>query len=134
MIVDASALTALFLKETGWEKIAALMAEQEASSAEYALKEILNAAWKRLRRGEMERKHIEIVYEALVKAVDSRIILIQPQKEILRRSLEISLLANVTIYDAVYIALAEKLKQPLLTLDTVQAQAAEEMRIPLVSL
>jgi len=51
-------------------------------------------------------------------------VILEPEERYLDKTLEIALEHKVTIYDALYIALAKESDMPLLTLDEKQAQVA----------
>ena len=56
MVVDSSALAKYMLREEGWEDVEKRL-ERGAVTLDLAVKEVLNALWKRAMRGELERSY-----------------------------------------------------------------------------
>ena len=121
MIVgDASVLAKVLLKEPGWEEI-----EFDSSTAtlDYALVEGMNAIWKAVKRGRITEETGKTLI-AVLKLIGNGMLTFEAQN-FFERGLEIALSEDVTIYDALYIALAEALKAELLTADEKQYYAAK---------
>ncbi|NJE61557.1 type II toxin-antitoxin system VapC family toxin [Thermococcus sp. 21S7] len=119
IVIDASALVKVVLQEPGWEEVPT---EPHVATLDYALVEGMNAIWKAVRRGELtiEQGKVKVI---VLKTLGSSITLFEAQN-FFERGLEIALSENITIYDALYIALAEALKAELLTADERQYYAA----------
>nr|WP_206204527.1 type II toxin-antitoxin system VapC family toxin [Thermococcus sp. 21S7] len=107
------------MQEPGWEEVPT---EPHVATLDYALVEGMNAIWKAVRRGELtiEQGKVKVI---VLKTLGSSITLFEAQN-FFERGLEIALSENITIYDALYIALAEALKAELLTADERQYYAA----------
>jgi len=131
-VVDASVVAAYILKEPGWESLEAYMVE--AVSVGLLVLEVINAIWKALHRGLIDKEDAREKVRILMMLVGTNII-IRDESEILDLAIEIAFSQNVTIYDAVYIALAEKLDAELVTFDRKQYGAciAEGVRCELLS-
>ena len=122
-VIDASALVKYFSKERGWEEVAGIILDG-VMSVELLVKEVANFLWKKVRLGEVE----EDVARELVESIP-KIVKIEPQTPLISRAFEISLEHSVTVYDAIYIALAEARRLELVTCDKRQAEVAREMGV-----
>ena len=56
MVVDSSVLAKYVLREEGWEEVEKYL-ERGTITLDLAVKEVLNALWKRVMRGELERSY-----------------------------------------------------------------------------
>ena len=83
----------------------------------------MNAIWKAIRRGRIAEETGKTLI-AVLKLIGSGMLTFEAQN-FFERGLEIALKENITIYDALYIALAEALKAELLTADEKQYYAAK---------
>ena len=120
IVVDASVLVKVVLKEPGWDEIEL---DSNMATLDYALVEGMNAIWKAIRRGRIAEETGKTLI-AVLKLIGSGMLTFEA-RNFFERGLEIALKENVTIYDALYIALAEALKAELLTADEKQYYAAK---------
>ena len=132
IVVDASALIAFILRESGWEKLADFMSM--TMSVDYLVKEFYNAVWKAVRvRGVLSvdegRKAIE-----LFKQYREKNMVLEPEDKYLDAALEIALRHGLTVYDSLYIALALNNRKPLLTLDARQGDVARRLGVEVIEL
>lgn len=129
--VDASALSAFLLKEPGWKRLATYLAD--AVSVDHIVKEVANAIWKAC----VVRKIIsETDAVRLYGLLDSMInvnIVIEPEEDYIEEALRMALEHRITVYDAIYLALAKEKNVPLLTLDEKQAQTARKLGIETIN-
>ena len=93
------------------------------------LKEVANAIWKHT----FIRKLITIevalrLYDLLERLVISQAIILETELKYVRRAIEIALKYGITVYDALYIAQAEKYGE-LLTSDEKQGNISRELKI-----
>jgi len=132
MLIDASALSAYVLKEEGLEKIRDYLL-QGAFSTRLVLKETLNAILIAARRGIISNEQAEKCVKALMELLKSNIKIVE-QEDVLEEAFQIAMRNNLTIYDAVYIALSRKLKTTLITRDRRQAESARNEGISVVEL
>ena len=119
IVVDASVLVKVLLKEPGWEEVSI---DQNTATLDYALVEGMNAIWKAVKRGRATKeagRNLVTVLKLLGEGM-----LIFEAETFFERGLEIALKEDVTIYDALYIALAEALSAELHTADEKQYHAA----------
>jgi len=128
IVVDASALAAFILQEPGWESLASYL--KHCCSVDHVVKEVANAVWRAVRRGLISAEDGRRKVELMLRLINGNVVLFS-ELELLSRALEISLSRGVTVYDALYIALAEKMG-PLLSLDSRQREAAKQLGVELV--
>lgn len=87
---------------------------------EFCLMECANVLWKQVRfQGMSQTEAEQLLVELLALPFE-----IVPVSKLLPRALQIGLLHQLAVYDSFYIALAESLNCPLITVDRRQAQAA----------
>jgi len=120
IVVDASVLAKVILKEPGWDEIEL---DSNMATLDYALVEGMNAIWKAIRRGSIAEETGKALI-AVLKLIGSGMLTFEA-RNFFERGLEITLKENITIYDALYIALAEALNAELLTADERQYYAAK---------
>ncbi|ALL00343.1 hypothetical protein Pyrde_0293 [Pyrodictium delaneyi] len=128
--VDASALSAFILKEPGWKKLALYLVN--AVSVDHIIKEVTNAIWKACA---VKKIISETDAVKLYKILDSMInvnIVIEPEEKYVEKALRIALGHRITVYDALYLALAREKNLPLLTLDEKQSSVAKELGIEVI--
>ena len=119
IVVDASVLVKVLMKEPGWEEIAI---DQNTATLDYALVEGMNAIWKAVKMGRTTKEAGRNLITVL-KLLGAGMLIFEA-KNFFERGLEIGLKEDVTIYDALYIALAEALSAELHTADEKQYYAA----------
>ncbi len=122
--IDASALAKLLLKEDGWESVLEHLREGTVS-VDLIVKEAANVVWRRT-KGDAERA--ESMLEAL-KELTEKTVRIEDERIHMDEAVRIAFSNNITIYDALYVALAKTLKTPLITSDRRQAKIAEKLGI-----
>ncbi|WP_456422102.1 type II toxin-antitoxin system VapC family toxin [Thermococcus sp.] len=136
IVIDTSALCKFLLKEEGWrEVIPYLQPESNAHAVEMLLTETTNVIWKNVRiYRNLSREDREKLLSALELLVDKGVITIEENREYLRRAFELSVEHNIAIYDALFIAQAQKLNATLVTCDEKQGKVAEKLGISVVLL
>ncbi len=112
----------IILKEEGWEEL--LDTSEFFLSLRLVVKEASNAIWKAFIMGRMTRKEANECYLILKELVSGGVLILRDQLQYLDGAMELAISRNVTIYDALYVAMARAESLPLLTLDGKQAQAA----------
>ena len=130
IVIDASALASFILLEPGWDRLAPYM--KNGVTIDHAIKEVLNAIWKAQHRGLIGVKDAKKKASILVELTKINIRLFD-EKMLVNEAFDISLRYKITIYDALYIALALKRRLPLLTLDEIQASVAEQLGLKVIS-
>jgi len=119
-VIDSSALIKYVTKEENWETVENHI-KDGCTTLELAIKETANALAKKTLKNEVTAKTAKEIIAHIPKIVK-----ITPQTEHLPKALEIATKHKITIYDALFIALAENTKQPLLTSDKKQAETSEK--------
>jgi len=125
--VDASAIAAFILKEPGWRRLARHLTY--SVTVDLAAEEAANAIWKAYRlRGLVDREAALKLYRLLGVNV-----LPEPGERYLDTAFTVALDHGLTVYDALYVALALEKGLPLLTLDEKQARVAEKLGVRVVA-
>ncbi|WP_457751094.1 type II toxin-antitoxin system VapC family toxin [Thermococcus sp.] len=121
MVVDASVLWKVVLQEPSWEEVPM---RPNMATLDYALVEGMNAIWEAVKRRELtiEQGKVKVI---VLKTLGSSITLFEAQN-FFERGLEIGLNEGITIYDALYIVLAEALNAEFLTADEKQYLVAKD--------
>jgi len=123
-IVDASVVVQLLITETHTVETKSLFASIEDGNKlivpEFGLMECTNVLWKQVRFHGLAQSDAEKQIKILA-ALD---VTVAPVIGLMPRALAIGLKHQLAVYDSVYIALAERLKHPLITIDQRQAAAA----------
>jgi predicted nucleic acid-binding protein len=119
-VIDSSALIKYLTREDGWENVENQIREG-CITLELAIKEAANALIKKILNNE-----ITIETSKRIIAQIPRIVKITPQTEHLSKAIEIAAKHKITVYDALFIALAANTNQPLITSDRKQAETSEK--------
>jgi predicted nucleic acid-binding protein len=123
-VVDTSVVMQYLLTETYTPQAIVLVErlhqDVQLYIPEFCLLECANVFWKQVRFQGMPKTEAEVLLcELLVLPFQ-----MTPVSNLLPRALQIGLSHELAIYDSLYIALAESLNCPLITLDLKQASAA----------
>lgn len=121
IVIDASALAKVVLQEEGWESVPLT---SKTATLDYALIEALNAIWKAVVQKRLDEEDAKERTEAL-KYFGKSLLLFEA-KNYFERGLEIALSEKITVYDALYITLAEVLRAEFYTSDVRQFEAAKK--------
>jgi len=124
-VIDSSALIKYFSREKGWEDVRRYMLEG-VLTIDLAIKETLNALWRKIIKE-------EIMYETVVKLIkdltENRPFPLESQEQYLTDAFEIAVNNHITIYDALFIAVAKRRNLELITSDKKQANIAERLGV-----
>ena len=131
-VVDASVVIKVLVNEEYTNNARALFHPDHVANVtlllpEFVLIECTNILWKYVRFHGMSEATAKRLAELLQKLPLERAQI----TFVLPRALEIGLTHELAVYDSVYIALAETLHYPLITVDRRQAQAAQTAGITL---
>jgi len=118
-VIDSSILVMYFSKEPGWESAERILLD-EIVTLDLAVKEVANALWKKVIRGEMSLENAVSIVEDLASGV----IPLYRQEQFLSEALRIAARNHITVYDSLFIVLARDLGAVLVTLDKRQAEVA----------
>jgi len=121
-VIDSSVLVKYFSGEPGWERAEQALLDVVVTLP-LAVKEVANALWKKVLRGELGPEAARRVATDLALGA----VPLYRQEPLMARALELALEARITVYDALFIALAEHLGAPLVTADRRQAEAARRL-------
>jgi predicted nucleic acid-binding protein len=133
-VVDASIVIQDFVTDTYTPQVEAFF-DQTADVddlwvPEFCLLECANVLWKESRfRGMEQERAIQLARE--LAALPLRV---TPINALIPRALQIGLAQGLVLYDSAYIALAERLACPLITVDAQQAKAAAASGVSLKSI
>lgn len=123
IVIDASAFAAYCLKEEGWEETHRAL-KGGAITIELALKETGNATLMALRSKRISETHAKTAFQVMMKLAGT-VIELHPQTDLLPAAYELAMKRSITLYDALYIALAQKLGARLLSRDRMQLSVAK---------
>jgi predicted nucleic acid-binding protein len=130
-VIDASVIAQYFLQEEFTPQVHALLSDVDQIGLlwlpELCLIEIGNVLWKQIRFNHMEPQEAVSIFQDL-PGLPLNIVNVSG---LLLRALEIGGDTQLPIYDAIYIALAEELHFPLMTVDRRQLLAASTVGIAL---
>ena len=130
-IVDTSVVVQVLIKDTYTSYADALFDGLDENDVihvpEFCLLECTNVLWKQVRFHDMS----PIDADQLVRQLRSLPLATVPMESLLERALEIGLQHNLAVYDSAYIALAERLNYPLVTVDNRQETAARAVGLAL---
>jgi len=126
-IIDASILAKFILKEPGWKNLAKLF--KRAKSVDLIAEEVANAIWKVYYRGLIDLDDAKKRFRALKILLGANIELENGLK-FLDEAFEIALNYKITIYDALYLALAKRVPNSILfTSDNKQYEICVKMNL-----
>jgi len=122
-VIDSTAIVKYFSREPGWEKVKQVLLEGVVT-LDLSVKELANALWKKVVRNEMS---YEVAQEIIRDMVEGKALRMESQENHLVDAFKIAVEANITVYDALFIALAKKKELELVTCDAAQAEAARKL-------
>lgn len=130
IVVDASALAAFLLKEPGWERLAQYI--KRSVSVDMVAKEVANTIWKAHVRGLVTADVAERLFSILSSLLEKNVRL-EPESAYLLDAFHIAVAHRITVYDALYVAVAQKRGAALLTLDAQQREVAKKLGIDVIA-
>ena len=134
IVIDASALVAYLLREEEFEEIRKYL-RRGVISVSLAPKEVSNAILTAWRRGRISTEQAEAALKALLILLGANVVVEnRAQDRLLAEAFRIAMRHKITIYDALYIALAEERRASLLTRDERQRDAAERNGVSVIYL
>ncbi len=122
-VIDSTAIVKYFSREPGWEKVKQVLLEGVVT-LDLSVKELANALWKKVVRNEMS---YEVAQEIIRDMVEGKALRMESQENYLVDAFKIAVEANITVYDALFIALAKKKELELVACDAAQAEAARKL-------
>jgi len=128
-VVDTSVVMQRLIVEVNTPQVRRLFAEMTQGTTlvvpEFCLLECANVLWKQVRFQGMPQSTAERLLTDLLALP----LQIMPANRFMPRALQIGLTNQLAIYDSLYIALAEGLGCPLITVDQKQATAAHSIQV-----
>ena len=129
-VIDSTAIVKYFSREPGWEKVKQVLLEGVVT-LDLSVKELANALWKKVVRNEMS---YEVAQEIIRDMVEGKALRMESQENYLVDAFKIAVEANITVYDALFIALAKKKELELVACDAAQAEAARKLGVKVLML
>lgn len=117
VVLDSSTIVALFFKEELSDKVEEIVEKHsDYYTVSQAYSEVANAAWKKVR---IYGEDKELSKQALENAIDfiEKVCKVEDNRSILNKAFEMAVKYGLTVYDALFIVLAMKLNEKLLTTD-----------------
>lgn len=99
-VIDSSSLVKFFSKEKGWERVAEVITEG-VLTLDLSIKEIANAFWKKVNKGEMKE---DLAIKILSDLIKGEAISMANQDDYLVEAFRVANRNKITIYDALFIA------------------------------
>lgn len=131
IVVDASALAKYILREENWTALREYL-DDEPHSLDLALVETCNAVWKHfVLYKKISRDDARFRFKVLMMLRD--VVIFEPLENYLQPAVEIAMSEEITIYDALYLAQAEK-QGGLLTGDKMQSEVARKIGIRVIQI
>lgn len=115
-VLDSSIIAAIFFTEKSSKKAMELVQDKTLYTVELAIAEVANVAWKRAAFFDENRKIIEKALKKGIEFINTSCEVIH-MDELIEESFVIAINENITIYDSMFLAAAEREKIPLYTLD-----------------
>lgn len=128
LVVDASVAVKWIFDEQGSEAARELLMKSKFHAPDLLMAEVANTLWSRQRRGALPRE----VADGFYAVIGGLGISMTPMAQLLDRARAISSVLDLTIFDSVYVALAERLSLPLATADAGIVRAVERHAWPVV--
>ena len=122
-VIDSSSLAKFVNNEENWERVEEVL-RAGCVSLEFAVKETGISLWVRVHRGELDARKAGEVFDEFVA---SRPFVLAGQEGLYVLAFKLASANDVSLYDALFLALAKDRRLPLVTSDTSQAAAAEKM-------
>jgi predicted nucleic acid-binding protein len=132
IVVDASTLTAFMLKEENWRALAEYL--KYALSVDHIAKEVANTIWKAYQVKKVIGASKAMQLFNILRSLLGVNILLEPEQRYLCKAFELAIDYDITVYDALYVALADGKKLPLLTLDDRQKHVAKAIGIKIIEM
>ncbi len=125
VVVDASAALKWVLDEEGSDAAYELLDKDVLHAPDFMLLEAANVLWAKARRAVLSRAEADAAFQALAAVP----LVLTPLAELIRPARTLAFALDLTVYDAVYAALAQELACPLATADEKLAKAMAEAHL-----
>lgn len=117
IVLDSSVIAPIFFPEEKTGQVMAMLADKRFITVDLAYAEVSNVAWKRCM---FSHENMKISREALTGCITfmNDICDVIPAKDLILDAFTDAHTYSITVYDALFLAAAQRYKVPLLTLDT----------------
>jgi len=122
-VIDSSSVAKLVNREENSEAVEEAL-RGGCVSLELCVKETGNSLWKRVHRGLLDPRKAGSVFREFVA---SRPFAVAEQQDLYASAFKAAVSYDLTVYDALFLALAKEKGLPLVTSDPSQADAAKKM-------
>ena len=122
LLIDSSSIVKFYSKEEGWEKVMPYM--KEASTIPLALVELGNGLRKKARKGDIDGELAARLLEGYAYSVP-----LADQNKRLADALRISIENGISVYDALFVAVASWEGYDLVSSDKKQADVSEKLGV-----
>lgn len=113
-VVDASVMAAIYFPEAQTDRARALLVSGIGLNApDFIVTEFANVLWKRHARGDVNKGQVERIFDSFLSLPTSLV----PATDLIESALGLALQTGRTVYDCLYVALAERLDLVLYTGD-----------------
>lgn len=131
LVIDASVAAKIFFTEEGSEAARDLaMSGQKFCAPDFIALEIASIGAKYARKGETEISHGRLAVQSLVELIDH----FEPVLSLSERALELAVEHGFSVYDASYLALADRRQTKVITADRKLHVRARECGLDLTLL
>ncbi len=121
VVVDASAALKWILDENGQDTALRLLDEDVLHAPDFLLLEVANVLWSKVRRRILDRPEADAAYEAIAAVP----IAYTPVAELTVPARSLAHALDLSVYDALYAALAQRLRCAVATADARLAGAID---------
>lgn len=128
VIIDSSALVAYLLEESGFEGVRDILAAG-ASSPGFLVAESANVILEASRSRRVDAETASKAIGAMRGLVETSNIKLYPEKDLIEDAFRIAATHNLTVYDSLFLTLAQKLEGSLVSKDARQTEAAAKLGI-----
>ena len=126
VVVDASAALKWIFEESGSAAALALLDRDVIHAPDFILVEVANVLWSKVRRQVLTRSESDAAYEAIASVHMA----LTPLADLTSAARTLAFALDVTVYDAIYAALAQNFDCPLATADRALARAMNTSGVP----
>lgn len=119
VVVDASAALKWVLEDESSPVALELLDRDVLHAPDFLLLEAANVLWTKVRRGALSRPDADAAFQTLAAVP----MVLTPLAELIPPARSLAFALDLTVYDAVYAALAQQLACPLATADAALARA-----------
>lgn len=122
-VIDSSSVAKLVNREENWELVEKALAGS-CVSLELAVKETGSSLWRRVHRGLLDPRKAQNAFEEFVA---SRPFAVADQESLYSLAFGIASSLDLSVYDALFLALSKEKGLPFVTSDPSQADAASKL-------